>query len=94
MHSHRESDVIHYSSHESIVADTSAASVGGVGAAPNSEDHGHAGVGACVADCATHFQVPTVDAIGPAMANSARTLLASVTAPSAPTAAIEHVPLV
>ena len=94
MHSHRESDVTQDSSHESSVADTGDASVEGVGASPKSEDHGHAGVGACVADCSTHFQVPTVVAIGPTIANSARTLLAWVIAPSAPTAAIEHVPLV
>jgi hypothetical protein len=94
MRSHHESDRIHGSGHESRVADTGAASDEGVGASPVGEEHGHTAVGACVADCATHFQVPTVCLTGPAVGNGARALLASVTAPSAPPAAIEHVPLV
>ncbi len=61
--------------------------------ATTDDDRGHAVSGACADECATHFQVPSVGVARPVSVSTARASLASAAAPSAPAAAIEHVPL-
>lgn len=94
MHAHGASDSSDASAVEESGTGTTAAAIGRTGASPMTEQHGDVVVGACVADCATHFQAPMVGAFGPTTANSARTLPASAATPSPLTASIEHVPLV